>query len=245
MITVRACTQSMSSLESFVCVISEDVSTFSLPDICQSLIVLWKSAEIFVWRFSNTVFTCFAFCLSLCQALPFDCILSATAPDQQKVQCRLWCVSTHFMQSHFSVHFLWHDLFCLCGTGYRKHSQTVDGSWIRVWMQGPNVCQRQRHTHHIFRKNAIWREVDGFKDKHQHPAHSGTSGSLSMFTETLHNSTKIKQLVFIIWQLLRSLENFGNRIETLLTKATDSNCKLPLGFVVAKAQNFSNRFFKH
>jgi len=55
----------------------------------------------------------------------------------------------------------------------------------------------------------------------------------------------MKKLVFIIWQLLQNLENFGNGIETLLTKAADSDCALPLGFVEAKAQNFSNRFFKH
>jgi hypothetical protein len=55
----------------------------------------------------------------------------------------------------------------------------------------------------------------------------------------------MKKLVFIIWKLLQSLENFGNGIETLLKKTTDSDCELLLGFVEAKAQNFSNIFLKH
>jgi len=111
------------------------------------------------------------------------------APDQQNVRCVFWCVSSYFMHSHFSVHFLWYDLFCLSCAGYGKHGQTLDGSRIRVWVQGPDLRQRQRHTHHILRKNTIWREVDGFMDMRQHSTHSGTNGSLSVFTETLHNST--------------------------------------------------------
>lgn len=179
----------MSSLPYFICVISQYVSTFSLSDVCLPLIALWKSAEMFVWGFSDIVFTYFAFSLSLCRVLPFDFVLSVITSDQQNVRCRFFCVSWHFMHSHFFIHFLWYDLFYLCGAGYRKHSQTLDGSRIRVWVQGPNVRQRQRHTHHIFRKNAIWREVDSFKDMQQCPAHSGTNGSLNVFTETLYNST--------------------------------------------------------
>jgi hypothetical protein len=58
-----------------------------------------------------------------------------------------------------------------------------------VWVQGPYIRQRQRHTHHIFCKNTIWWEVDSLKDTQQHPTHSGTNSSLSVFTVTLCNST--------------------------------------------------------
>jgi hypothetical protein len=162
------CTQSMSSLAFFfiyfisldlfvIFFIRCDSSSYRFMKICRNLS-----------RFTDIMFTCFAFCLRLCHAFGFDCVLSDIARNQQSVRCWYCCISLQFMQSHCSLHFLWHDLFPLCGTGYRKHSQTPDGSWIWVWVQGSNVCQRQRHAHHILRKNAIWRKVDGFKDKQRH-----------------------------------------------------------------------------